>query len=189
MIDVKLIGQWELSKRILNETPAKLGKAIDIGVKREANYMLRRIVQRFRGGIKPPLSPLTVKRRRIGGIRGSRPLVATSDLRNAITVVPAYHEAFVGVLRTSGRYNIAVLHENGGTVVIKMTARMRRFLFGVLFRGSVRPPGRGGTSGIIVVRIPARPFIGPVFDSESGGAPDRMLEFIAKHFGGALGTP
>jgi hypothetical protein len=83
-----------------------------------------------------------------------------------------------------------------------MTAKQRRFLFAVLKKmGGAGPIGRDAkgryTRGKFVpkaggggtVTIPARPFVGPVFEQERGNIVKRFWEAVAKGCGYDLGRP
>jgi hypothetical protein len=157
-----------------------------------------------------PLAQLTLLLRRARGFRGTKALIETGTLMGSVVVRPAGKgRAFVGVLRTakssSGKdlFNIARIQEMGGVVVIRQTARMHRWLMralrrarlGVKIQGrSVRgkyekskwqPSARsgGGASGVIIIRIPARPYIRPVIIrilSNPRALRERLIRRIAR---------
>ena len=55
--------------------------------------------------------------------------------------------------------DVAKLNEFGGPpVIIPMTPKMRRFLFALLRQAGKEPTGGSGR-GVIVVQVPARPFL------------------------------
>lgn len=151
----------------MNKTPARARRAINFGLRKAGLYMVGQIVTNMRSGLDPPLAASTLRTRKVRGGRGARaskPLIKTGDLRNSIDMVPGEGEVFVGVPRSSGSFRLAEIHELGKVIVMRMTPKMRAFLFGVLFKNSA-PTGGGSGRGIIVVRIPPRPFIGPIFES------------------------
>ena len=168
MIKVRLDGDWEGAKRVMMRAPSRARKAIDRGLGLAGHYMVQQIVQGMRD-LKPPLAASTTRTRRLKGGRGARgtkPLIKTGELRNSITVVRGTGEVFVGVPASSGKFRLAAIHENGATFMLRLTDKMRAFLFGVLFKNRTSS-GRTGLLkfGIVFVRIPPRPFIGPVMDN------------------------
>ena len=111
----------------------------------------------------------------------------TGALLNSVTNIVKDDEAFVGVLRKAGKgADIAAVHEFGATILIRVTDKMRGFLFGVLFAGQPRKEssGKGGSSGgIIVVRIPARPFIRPTYAKWGPTSGERFLKNLSTLLG------
>lgn len=178
---VELKGDWGEASKILRGTPQRIKVALERAVALEAHYMVKQIVVDFRN-VKPPLAPLTLRKRRTQGFYGRKALMRTGDLRNSIGVVQHGSEAFVGVARSSGKADIAAVHEYGKTIAIAMTSKMRRYIFGVIMAGRSRPREESAArgTGIILVRIPPRPFIRPAFEREKEGAPDRFMRWIAR---------
>lgn len=138
--------------------------------------------------LKPP-SPLTIAARQLAGFGGSKALLVRGDLRNSITVFVHGDEAFVGVSRSTrakdggAMVDLAKLHEFGGPpVIIPITPKMRRFLFALLRQAGKEPTGGSGR-GVIVVQVPARPFLRPAFKKFREGASKRFLERVAKEMG------
>jgi hypothetical protein len=119
------------------------------------------------------------------------------DLRNAITAIVQGDEAFVGVPRKArgkdgkSLVDVAQVHEFGSDpIVIPMTSAMRRFLFAVLRKAGVEPRegSKGGAGkGVVVTRIPARPFLRPAFKAFAQGAQKRFLDRVAGLLG--IGGP
>lgn len=114
-------------------------------------------------------------------------------MRNSITVIVEGDEAFIGVPRSARSRNgeslveLARVHEYGSApIVIPLTPRMRRYLFALLKRAGQEPTGGTGRS-VVVVQVPARPFLRPAFEKFRQGAGRRFLERVAKHLG--LGGP
>jgi phage gpG-like protein len=134
----------------------------------------------------PPPSQLTLAARQMHGRGGSKALLVRGDLRNSITAVVKGDQAFVGVPRKArgkdGKplIDVAQVQEFGaGPTVIPMTPAMRRFLFLMLRRaGKPRQPGSG--RGVVVVTIPARPFLRPAFKRFSKGVRRRFLNRVAR---------
>lgn len=187
-------GDWARARRLLTAAPQRLHSAIATAVRQEAHALRNEVVQGLTsqapGGepLTPP-SPLTLAARQLSGFGGSKALLVRGDLRNSITVVVHGDEAFVGVSRATrakgggAMMDLAALHEFGGPpVVIPITPRMRRFLFALLRKAGKEPTGGSGR-GVIVVQVPARPFLRPAFDKFREGASKRFLERVAKELG------
>lgn len=191
---VSRTGDWARARRLLTAAPQRLQAAIGTAVRQEAHALRNEIVQGLTsqapGGepLKPP-SPLTIAARELEGFGGTKALIVRGDLRNSITVVVQGDEAFIGVSRSArskdgaSMVDLAKLHEFGGPpVIIPMTPKMRRFLFALLRQAGKEPTGGSGR-GIIVVQVPARPFLRPAFDKFREGASRRFLERVAKELG------
>jgi phage gpG-like protein len=187
-------GDWARARRLLTAAPQRLQAAIGTAVRQEAHALRNEIVQGLTsqapGGepLKPP-SPLTIAARQLEGFGGTKALIVRGDLRNSITVVVQGDEAFIGVSRSArskdgaSMVDLAKLHEFGGPpVIIPMTPKMRRFLFALLRQAGKEPTGGSGR-GVIVVRVPARPFLRPAFDKFREGASRRFLERVARELG------
>jgi hypothetical protein len=104
------------------------------------------------------------------GGTGTKALINTGDLVNSIRAIHQGDRSFIGVLRTArtrdgkSLVNVASIHEFGvGPKAVVLTAKARRFL-AVMYRQMGIPPkvGKGG-GGTVTIRIPARPFVRPVF--------------------------
>lgn len=191
---VSRTGDWARARRLLTAAPQRLQAAIGTAVRQEAHALRNEIVQGLTsqapGGetLKPP-SPLTIAARQLEGFGGSKALIVRGDLRNSITVFVQGDEAFIGVSRSArskdgaSMVDLAKLHEFGGApVIIPMTPKMRRFLFALLRQAGKEPTGGSGR-GVIVVQVPARPFLRPAFDKFREGAGRRFLERVARDLG------
>jgi phage gpG-like protein len=191
---VSRTGDWARARRLLTAAPQRLQAAIGTAVRQEAHALRNDIVQGLTsqapGGepLKPP-SPLTIAARQLEGFGGSKALIVRGDLRNSITVIVQGDEAFIGVSRSArskdgaSMVDLAKLHEFGGPpVIIPMTPKMRRFLFALLRQAGKEPTGGSGR-GVIVVQVPARPFLRPAFDKFREGASRRFLERVARELG------
>lgn len=205
MTDIILDEGWIAAKRILGTDAAIMAQAIDRTVGQEALFYQGEIKKGFRtqapaGQRFKPLSPLTIAIRRFSGFGGTKALVVRGDLRNSIKVVKESRaKYFVGVLRTAkgrdGRslVNIAQIHEFGtGPIVIQVTKKMRGFLaaaFTAAF-GGISQGGGGFSTGIIVTRVPARPFFRPVFEKFGRPAEQRrrFLWRLSKILNGTMGV-
>jgi hypothetical protein len=191
---VSRTGDWARARRLLTAAPERLHAAIGTAVRQEAHALRNEIVQGLTrqapGGepLKPP-SPLTLAARQLEGFGGSKALIVRGDLRNSIVVIVEGDEAFIGVSRSArskdgaAMVDVAKLNEFGGPpVIIPITPKMRRFLFALLRQAGKEPTGGSGR-GVIVVRVPARPFLRPAFDTFREGASKRFLERVAKELG------
>jgi len=191
---VSRTGDWARARRLLTAAPQRLQAALGTAVRQEAHALRNEIVQGLTsqspGGepLKPP-SPLTIAARQLEGFGGSKALIVRGDLRNSITVIVQGDEAFIGVSRSArskdgaSMVDLAKLLEFGGPpVIIPMTPKMRRFLFALLRQAGKEPTGGSGR-GVIVVQVPARPFLRPAFDKFREGASRRFLERVARELG------
>jgi phage gpG-like protein len=187
-------GDWGRARRLLTAAPQRLQAAIATAVRQEAHALRNEIVQGLTSqapGGEPllPPSPLTLAARQLEGFSGTKSLIVRGDLRNSITVFIHGDEAFVGVSRSArskdgeSMVDLAELHEYGGPpVIIPITPKMRRFLFALLRKAGKEPTGGSGR-GVIVVQVPARPFLRPAFNKFREGASKRFLERVAKELG------
>lgn len=198
-MSVRKTGDWALARRLLASAPAKLKAAVGTALRQEAQLLRKEIVEGITNqapGGEPfrPLSPLTLAARKIEGRGGTKALIVRGDLRNAIAAIVQGDEAFVGVPRKArGRdgqpvIDVAQVQEFGaGPIVIPMTPAMRRFLFALLRKAGVEKTSDGSGRGVVVVTIPARPFLRPAFEKFSKGAQARFLGRVAALMGMSAG--
>jgi hypothetical protein len=193
---IRRVGQWALAASVLRRTARGLERAIEGTLREEAhdlrNEITRGLTAQAPGGhalAKP--SPVTLASRKLEGVGGRRALLATMEMRRAITAVVRGLTAFVGIADdargSDGRRlaKIAQLQEFGhAPFTVRITPAMRRF-FGVLRRRARgRAPERGsGGGGTIVVRIPARPFLRPAFERFARGSQHRFLRRMRRRLG------
>lgn len=197
-------GDWTAARRILASAPKRIREAQDKAVLQEAQFFRTKIVEGLRSGAPggqalQPLAPTTLAIRRLRGGKGTKPLIRHGDLRNSIAVVREGDGVFVGVLRSAkssgggSLVNIAAVHEFGSRpIVVKITPKVRRFLHAAFRKAGLdEKSGDRPSTGVAVIRIPARPFLRPVF--ETYGAPEevarRFVERVAKLLGGDFGGP
>lgn len=201
------VGDWALAHRILAGGARRVRRAIDQAVLQEAQFMRSKIVEGLvsqapGGQAFRPLAASTLAVRRFKRFRGTKALLNRGDLRNSIAVHRDRDGAFVGVLRTARNRqgaplaNVAELNEWGSRpIVIQVTPKMRRFLAGALRGaggGSGGGGGGGGGIGVIVVQIPARPFIRPVVEryyANESEVRERFLHRVGTLLGGDFGGP
>lgn len=204
-----LFGDWKKAKEITGSMAERWQRLAGQAVLKEANYLRGKIVAGLReqapgGQAFKPLSPLTLAVRSFVGFKGTKALIRRGDLRNAIVVKHegegANTSAFVGVLRTAsgkgGESMVNVAEENefgAGPIVVPITPKSRRFYFAALAHAGIEPPASAGGAGaglaVAIVRIPARPFMRPVFAKEC--TPEavrlRFYQHVIAGFAGDLG--
>lgn len=200
----RLYGDWGVALRITNTMATRVKRAAREAMIEEAHFLRKEIVQGITSGAPAgqafkPLSPATLAVRRFRGFGGSKPLLNRADLRNSIIVKTVGDGVFIGILRNArGKgggaiANIADIHEFGSRpIVIHMTPKMRRFLMAAFRAAGVAIGGHGGGggTGIIIVQIPARPFMRPIFEKYSSNKEEvakRFLGRVAKRLNGDLG--
>jgi hypothetical protein len=182
-----------------------LNRAIVKAMVQDAHWLRKKIVTGIRkqapaGKAFKPLAPTTIAVRRFRGRNRTKALIDRGDLRNSIQVKKFRGGAFVGALRakrsSSGKSlaDIAAVHEFGSKpIVIRMTDKMRRFLMAAFRqRKSTRGIGVGeGSPSSIVLRVPPRPFLRPVFDkyAKRRVLVPRLLDRVVVNMKGALGKP
>jgi phage gpG-like protein len=206
---IKLLGDWAKTGKIVDTMADRFRAAADKAIMREGHFLRGHMVQNITSGGAAagapfaPLSATTLKIRKFRGFGGTKVLMQTGALRGSITVAKVGGGVFVGILRKGGkgkggRANVAEIHEFGITFSMPTTEKQRRFLMVALSgaKGTKGSPGKGsgarasgGGGGSIKVRIPARPFIGPVVDkmAQPEQVRKRFWDFMAKAMGYDLG--
>jgi hypothetical protein len=191
-IGVRKTGDWALARQVLRALPRDLATASRKALLQQAHALRGEIVQGLTdqapgGAPLAPPSPLTLAARRLQGFSGTKSLIVRGDLRNSVQVVVVGDQVFVGISRTArgadGQtlVDVARVQEYGSDpIVIPITPAMRRYL-AALFReaGKEESSGSGSGSGVVVVQVPARPFLRPAFDKFKVGAERRFLERVA----------
>jgi hypothetical protein len=198
-MSVQRTGDWALARRLLGAAPTRLKAGVERGLRQEAELLRKGIVDGLTsqapGGqpIQPP-APLTLAARKLKNFGGTKALLVRGVLRNAIALVARGDAVFIGVPRTArGKggaplVRVAELQEFGSApTVLPLTSAMRRFLFLLLRRAGQSPRGGPG-SGVVVVRIPARPFLRPAFDAFRKDAGAHFLRRVATALGFAPGV-
>ena len=190
MSSVRRTGDWRRARALLAAGPVRLKAAIGSALRQEAEGLRREVVQGLTrqapgGSSLAPPKETTLAARRLAGFGGSKALIVRGDLRNGIVAIVRGDEAFVGILRTARGSDgqrladVAQIQEFGSApTVIPMTDAMRRFVFAVLREAGEVPSGGSGR-GVVVVQVPARPFLRPAFDKHKPGAQRRLLTRIA----------
>lgn len=186
-VNVQTTGDWKRALEKLKKIEKEAARALQRAILAEAHVIRGEMV----GGIDSgagfaPHAPATpYLRRATGRGKGSKVLIASAAMRNSITVVPIPGGgAFVGVHRSArkGRIRIAQIQEGGATITV--TPRMRRFLHAML-RKAGAPRLTGGGAAVATIRIPPRPFIGPIVEKHrnSGELQRRIAARIAADLG------
>lgn len=190
---VRLIGDWVQAKKILDAAPEDLKQARSKALLQEGLYLLKQLQQNFKK-VAPPNAQSTIDNK-----GSSTPLVNNRDLYNSMALFPEKpkDEVFIGIpaaakargsaggRNSKGQFTSHVkgaeivrlidIHENGKIVVQQMTDKQRKFLHAKL--GKSGATGGGGT-GVIVIHIPARPFVKPTFEQNP---PEKIAErFLAR---------
>jgi hypothetical protein len=192
-VGVKRTGDWDRARRLITGMPERLERATDLALRQEAQLLRSQVVQGLtrQAPAGRPLEPLadnTLAARRLRGFGGTKALIRRGDLRNAITAIVREGRAWVGVPRKArgpdgaSLADVAELNEFGsGPIVIPITPRMRRFLFALRKAGGTSGTSSGsGVPGVIVARIPARPFLRPVFEQFRRDGTKRFLLRVAR---------
>jgi len=201
-------GDWERSAQILRTLPERATRALQAAFVGEAEFFRKKILQGFAQGGPDgapwrPLSAMTIAVRTLLGNKKTKLLQQSGDLRNSISVVPVEGVGvFVGVSRMAvsksklGAVNLAMLHEGGASFSVLMTPKMRALLAMAAKRAGLERPaprGRGAPKGEVRIQItiPARPFLGPVFERYGNPADIEasVLARMARILGGDVGRP
>lgn len=187
-----------MARKILTAAPVKMKGAVGVALRQEAQWLRKEIVQGITrqapgGESFKPLSPLTIAAREMAGFKGTKALMVRGDLRNAIAAIVKGDAAFVGVPRKAqdkeGKpvIDVAKVHEFGaGPFVVPLTPAMRRYLFALYARAgesSSSSSSNGSGKGVVVIKIPARPFLRPAFTRFSKGVQKRFLNRVARLLG------
>jgi hypothetical protein len=194
-------GEWETTIRTLARAPRDFAEAKKTALLQEAQMFRTKIIEGMReqapaGQAFRPLAPSTIAMRKFLGFKGSKALMRRGDLRNSIVVHEIGEDVFVGIMRNAKSrtgepmIDIAKLNEYGSKpIVIKITPKMAALLH-MAFRKAGGSMNRMGppraSTGLIVVQIPARPFLAPVFEKygASDEAQRRYAERVAKFMKG-----
>lgn len=177
---IELVGSWDQAHKLL-AAGSRIDQFLEPALEQEAQLLRGQIVKGIGKNVQS-LSPSTLARR-----GGSRPLVDTGDLRNSIAVVGTGDERFIGVPRGAGRYRIGDVHESGRTIVMQMTDKQRKWLHANKPSGSSGSSGSGMGGGFLVIHVPARPFIKPVWEAQESKIPPRFIARVLSMLEAAAG--
>lgn len=217
-----MTGSWGAAVKIANQSTRlkkAIDHAVAQEAHQIRRDIIKGITEQAPGGRAfDPLSQLTLALRKVKGFRGKKILIVTAGLRNSVTVnKKATGKYWVGVQRSArskdgkSLANVAAVQELGATVVVRVTPKMKKFLMMALRKSGIgtREKGRdrGGrfkkskfvasgagqiTSGVLVIKIPARPFMRPVIEraaSNPVAVQRRFTQRIAQDMGIGFGVP
>jgi hypothetical protein len=195
-------GPWKPTGDTLKKlgSPALWHEAKRRAVLKECHRLRGIMVLSFNKGGPPgrkwkALSTFTQLVGRMKGKGDRHPLLDTGDLRNSHSVVEEDNDTFfVGIHRTAkskkkggsfSMVNLGLIHEHGTKpIYIRITPKMRWWWRNVLVpgtKGQIRP--LKNTTIAIVVRIPARPWIGPIWDMEKDRSATNVMNDTVKNLG------
>lgn len=172
---------------------ANIDRKIQVFLAREAELMRGHIIQGFtNSGISAPwkpLSPWTLAMRRFRKFGGTKPLIHSGEMRKSVITESSGYQAFCGILYSTRAkngqpmVNLAKVHEFGATIVLKITPKMRKFLAMIAkFAGFAKKKSSGGgssrSSGVLIIRIPPRPFMFPARQKLEQGQIARVEKFF-----------
>lgn len=195
MASVTMTGPWSTLGGILAKgaQATRWRSATSKALLKEGHRLRAKMVKAFnQGGPQgrkwAQLSPTTIAIRKAMGFGGRKPLLRTGDLRNSITVVqPDADSVFVGFHRNAVTSDgkqvvpIASIHENGAIFTVPADAesskgkRVRGFWYAmsVASGGAIKPLKKSTT--ILVIKIPPRPLIRPIWEQERNDSAKRIL--------------
>ncbi len=196
---IRRTGDWRKAQALLTRGTRELGRSVDRALAQEAHALRAALVEGLdkqapAGQPLAPLAPLTIAARQLRRFRGTKVLIRTAELRNALAVIRRASIVFVGIPGSArGRDGRSLsaraeAHEFGtGPTVVPITPRMRRFLFALYRQAGRTPGGTPGTSkGVVVIHMPPRPFLRPVLAAFQVGATRRFLARVAGEFTGGV---
>lgn len=189
-----LTGKWGAADALLlgMSTPQRWQAAWEKAATREAHRLRGLMIDAFQkggpsGAKWPPLATFTQLLSRVRGRGDRRPLTYHGDLRNSIQVVKERDAIFVGTHRKAkGRdgedlVNIAMIHNYGTkTYSVRVTAKMRKFFMWLFIEtgGQIKPLAK--STSYIVVKIPARPWVEPIWDSEGDNVAGNIADAVVR---------
>jgi hypothetical protein len=202
MFNATLTGDWDKLQGALWDIGARFPAAMQDSLAEEGEFYRRKIVEGIReqapgGKTFKPLSPVTLAIRKLMGFGGTKALIRTGELRNNIVSVAQQDRVFVGILYTArgsdGRSlaDLGKLNEEGGIIRSAISRRRMRLIAQAMRKAGLKGSGGSGGAhpGLGFVKIPARPFLRPVFEMYGGqrGA-NRFMARVARKMGGLLGV-
>jgi len=175
---VELVGDWRERAASGRRVSSLMKVRIRSFLIREAEEMRRLVGHAFVSqgapGKWPKLSPWTIAGRRLNRFGGTKALIWSGEMRKSISTSwdEGSQSAFCGIMyqkkgmNGQSMVNIAKIHEYGSKrFAIRITPRMRKYLAVLaryLPRGArmtKRDRKRHIVTGIIVIKIPPRPFM------------------------------
>ncbi len=185
-------GKWSAGAKFLGETDGKTNQALKFAILGEALETEKDIKEGIKSGSPggktfKKLSELTLAKRKAKGIRGTKPLIRRGDLRRSVRTTFKSDGFFVGVLKTArgsdgqSMFNVAKIQENGQQMILdvdkagKGGKTVRSFFMALFLQGFIDKPLKKSTT-FLIVQIPPRPFIGPVFKKRNQGRGARLIK-------------
>jgi hypothetical protein len=202
-------GDWGKAKDILRSGMRPVYSAVGKAWNAEAVFLQGRLQDGIRaqapGGRRfKTLAPTTLVIRKFLGFAGTKALVGASrQLVQAVRVTKfgrlgdKSYKVFVGILANApgnhaiSVFRIAELNEFGSKpIVIRMTAKARRFFFAAM-RAKTRRKWMGSrdflsgrSTGFVVVRIPPRPVFEPVWKMWGPSSKARVMMVVERELSG-----
>jgi hypothetical protein len=203
-VQLMKLGQWTQARSLLRFGAARTAPAIQRAVQQEAKWFARKIKANIRDQGRTARTPIrrvlvaTQKMRERRGIKRMGPLYARGDLLRSVTVKMGFMKAWIGIpkgARGRGGANLEKIgraNEFGKRVYIRNPSRAMRWMLFKFYQGiGRRPKHPTGKKGVIIIRIPKRPFMEPVFDRFYARHPvrvrTRFLGRVARNMGGLYG--
>lgn len=185
-------GKWGATAKFIGDTDGKTNGALKLAVLGEALDTEKDIKEGIKSGSPggktfKKLSELTLAKRKSKGIRGTKPLIRRGDLRRSVRTTFKSDGFFVGVLRTArgsdgqSMFNVAKIQETGKILILdvdkagKGGKTVRDFFMALFLQGFIKKPLKKSTT-FLTVRIPPRPFIGPIFEKRKKGRGGRLIK-------------
>jgi hypothetical protein len=188
-------GDWATARTTLERLGSRAEGGMRKALLKEAQLFRKEIVEGIAaqapgGEAFAPLSALTLALRKLRGFRGSKALARHGDLRNSVQVTETPEGAFVGVLRTARAedgqplVDLAELNESGSRhpIVVRVTDKLRALFLALYLEGLTAAP-LSATTQVLVVRLPPRPFLAPVWKKLRPGAKERFEQNLARELG------
>ncbi len=195
-------GIWSQAAGFLGNVGVKSRAALILATKREAILAVGEMKKGIRGQAPggrtfQALSELTLAKRKAKEVKGTKALVRHGDLFRSIRAVGPIgggDTVFAGVLRTAtGRNgqnlaNVAEVQEFGKIIAVNVDKpgkggkTTRDFFLALFLKGLISAPLKG-TTRILIIEVPARPFVAPVLKQMEKGRAGRFLDVMAPAMG------
>jgi hypothetical protein len=188
---MRMVGHWDRASRALMFFAARYGGIIRMAVLQEGEHLraevVKGILSQGPGGVPfKPHSKATLAIRRAQNFGGTKIMVRSNTLVGSISVIQGPSgTTWVGVKRGAktkeGRSVVDIaMRQEKGAGPYPMTPKQRKWFFAMLRKGGMQP-GEGKGVGI-GIKIPARPFLEPIFKkfAKPEMVRERMLERIRK---------
>jgi hypothetical protein len=188
---MRKVGSWDAASRAMVFLSAKYGGVIRQAVLQEGEHMRAEVVKGILSGAPggvpfKPHSKATLAIRRAQGFGGTKIMMRGGDLVGNVVVIQAPSGGvWVGVKRGArnreGKNLVDIAkRQEKGSGPHPMSAKQRKWFFAMLRKGGMKPDG--SKKGGMGIKIPARPFLEPIFKKHASPAlvRERVLERIRK---------